>query len=80
MKSTTKAQRVASHTHIKGLGLDDTGAAEQCAAGLCGQEKAREVLMENFRRAIGATPLTLDPSELLAPCSPPIVTSKLVHY
>merc|ERR1712216_1115057 len=42
VKSTTKAQRVASHTHIKGLGLDDNGNAEQCAAGLCGQEKARE--------------------------------------
>merc|ERR1711871_1362010 len=42
VKSTTKAQRVASHTHIKGLGLDENGTAEQCASGLCGQEKARE--------------------------------------
>jgi len=42
VKSTTKAQRVASHTHVKGLGLDDKGVAQQCAAGLCGQEKARE--------------------------------------
>lgn len=42
VKSTTKAQRVASHTHVKGLGLDDKGNAQQCAAGLCGQEKARE--------------------------------------
>merc|ERR1711977_798803 len=42
VKSTTKAQRVASHTHIKGLGLDEQGTAQQCAAGLCGQEKARE--------------------------------------
>merc|ERR1712178_629655 len=42
VKSTTKAQRVASHTHIKGLGLDESGAAQQCASGLCGQEKARE--------------------------------------
>merc|ERR1711934_552562 len=41
-KSTTKAQRVAVHTHIKGLGLDEHGTALQCAAGLCGQEKARE--------------------------------------
>merc|ERR1712159_476167 len=68
VKSTTKAQRVAVHTHVKGLGLDEEGNAVQCAAGLCGQEKAREaagvvvemikskkteVLMENFRRAIG---------------------------
>merc|ERR1712022_111346 len=42
VKSTTKAQRVASHTHIKGLGLDENGTAEQCASGLVGQEKARE--------------------------------------
>merc|ERR1711970_988471 len=42
VKSTTKAQRVASHTHIKGPGLDESGAAQQCASGLCGQEKARE--------------------------------------
>merc|ERR1712216_584616 len=42
VKSTTKAQRVASHTHIEGLGLEDNGNAEQCASGLCGQEKARE--------------------------------------
>merc|ERR1712110_942277 len=42
VKSTTKAQRVAVHTHVKGLGLDEEGNALQCAAGLCGQEKARE--------------------------------------
>merc|ERR1711935_653312 len=37
-----KAQRVAVHTYVKGLGLDEDGTAIQCAAGLCGQEKARE--------------------------------------
>merc|ERR1711939_97861 len=42
VKSTTKAQRVAVHTHVKGLGLDEEGNAIQCASGLCGQEKARE--------------------------------------
>merc|ERR1711912_149442 len=42
VKSTTKAQRVAVHTHVKGLGLDENGTAEQCASGPCGQEKARE--------------------------------------
>merc|ERR1711903_96670 len=42
VKSTTKAQRVAVHTDVKGLGLDEQGNAVQCAAGLCGQEKARE--------------------------------------
>merc|ERR1711907_564179 len=42
VKSTTKAQRVAVHTHVKGLGLDEEGNAVQCAAGLCGQKNARE--------------------------------------
>jgi len=43
VQSTTKTQRVATHTHVKGLGLDnETGRAIPIAAGLVGQEKARE--------------------------------------
>ncbi|EDV21554.1 RuvB-like 1 [Trichoplax sp. H2] len=42
VKSTSKTQRIASHSHIKGLGLDETGLAKPVAAGLVGQEKARE--------------------------------------
>jgi len=42
VQSTTKTQRVFVHTHIKGLGLDEAGRAHQVAAGLVGQEKARE--------------------------------------
>lgn len=44
VKSTTKAQRIAPHSHVKGLGLDDAGYAKQQACGLVGQEAAREVL------------------------------------
>lgn len=40
--STTKTQRVATHTHIKGLGLKDDGTAVPMAAGFVGQEQARE--------------------------------------
>lgn len=40
--STTKTQRVSTHTHIKGLGLADDGTAVQMAAGFVGQENARE--------------------------------------
>jgi RuvB-like protein 1 len=40
--STTKNQRIATHTHIKGLGLRDDGTAEPIAAGLVGQCAARE--------------------------------------
>jgi RuvB-like protein 1 (pontin 52) len=42
VKSTTKQQRIASHTHIKGLGLDEQGNCIPISHGLCGQEKARE--------------------------------------
>ena len=43
VQSTTKAARVAVHTHIKGLGLAEDGTALPMGAGLVGQEKAREV-------------------------------------
>ena len=42
VRSTTKTQRGASHTHIKGLGLDEAGNCIPISHGLCGQEKARE--------------------------------------
>ncbi|XP_059175849.1 ruvB-like 1 [Physella acuta] len=42
VKSTSKAQRIATHSHIKGLGLDENGYAVQSSAGLVGQELARE--------------------------------------
>ncbi|KPP78696.1 ruvB-like 1-like [Scleropages formosus] len=42
VKSTTKTQRIATHSHIKGLGLDEAGNAKQSASGLVGQEAARE--------------------------------------
>jgi RuvB-like protein 1 len=42
VSSTTKTQRVATHTHIKGLGLNDDGTAAPVGAGFVGQEQARE--------------------------------------
>ena len=42
VRSTTKTQRIASHTHIKGLGVAEDGTAIPIAAGLVGQERARE--------------------------------------
>lgn len=41
--STNKEQRVAAHSHIKGLGLGIDGTAEHSSAGFVGQEDAREV-------------------------------------
>lgn len=37
--STTKSQRVATHTHIKGLGLGEDGTAAMLASGFVGQEQ-----------------------------------------
>jgi len=44
VKSTTRQQRIATHSHVKGLGLNEDGTAAEVAAGLVGQEKARESL------------------------------------
>lgn len=43
VKSTSKTQRIAAHSHVKGLGLDESGTAKPAGAGLVGQENAREV-------------------------------------
>ncbi|KAK4488170.1 hypothetical protein RD792_003912, partial [Penstemon davidsonii] len=42
VQSTTKKQRIATHTHIKGLGLEPDGKAIPLAAGFVGQAAARE--------------------------------------
>lgn len=42
VKSTTKTQRIASHSHVKGLGLNEEGTAVAVASGMVGQENARE--------------------------------------
>jgi len=36
VRSTTKTQRIASHSHIKGLGLAEDGSAVEISHGLCG--------------------------------------------
>lgn len=51
VKSTVRTQRIAAHSHIKGLGLDENGVPLAMAAGLVGQKGAREVCLtrnENF--------------------------------
>eukprot|EP00758_Cryptobia_borreli_P015268 Tbor_TRINITY_DN6006_c0_g5::TRINITY_DN6006_c0_g5_i2::g.11280::m.11280/K04499/RUVBL1, RVB1, INO80H; RuvB-like protein 1 (pontin 52) len=40
--STTKQERVAAHSHVKGLGLKKDGTAIDTAAGFVGQKEARE--------------------------------------
>lgn len=48
VKSTVKTQRISAHSHVKGLGLNEAGFALPAAAGLIGQEQAREVSSKTF--------------------------------
>jgi RuvB-like protein 1 (pontin 52) len=41
-KSNTKFQRIAAHSHVRGLGLLEDGTAQPTAAGFVGQTHARE--------------------------------------
>ena len=53
VESTTKTQRLASHSHVKGLGLSEEGTAVDMAGGLVGQEIAREaagIILELIRQ------------------------------
>ena len=42
VKSTVKTQRISAHSHVKGLGLSESGEAVKVASGLVGQDQARE--------------------------------------
>lgn len=48
VKSTVRTQRIAAHSHIKGLGLDENGIPLDIGAGLVGQQAAREVNTLHF--------------------------------
>ena len=37
-----KTQRISAHSHVKGLGLSESGEAVKVASGLVGQDQARE--------------------------------------
>ncbi len=41
--TSTQTKKVATHSHIRGLGLKEDGTAEPISAGFVGQLKAREV-------------------------------------
>lgn len=47
VKSTVRTQRIAAHSHVKGLGLNEDGLPIEIAAGLVGQKAAREVTFVN---------------------------------
>jgi len=42
VQSTTKTQRIASHSHVKGLGLSEEGNPIELGGGMVGQTDARE--------------------------------------
>jgi RuvB-like protein 2 len=41
VKDLTRIERVGAHSHIRGLGLDDSLDARPVSQGMVGQEKAR---------------------------------------
>jgi DNA helicase TIP49 (TBP-interacting protein) len=49
--SNPPEKRVATHSHIKGLGLSPDGTAEPIKAGFVGQENAREVNLNMLKLA-----------------------------
>ncbi|TXG64208.1 hypothetical protein EZV62_011202 [Acer yangbiense] len=53
VQSAAKKQRIAAHTHIKGLGLEVPFCPMVDLEVYSSEVKKTEVLMENFRRAIG---------------------------
>ncbi len=50
--TSLNSKKVATHSHIKGLGLNETGSAESIASGFVGQLKAREVIEKEIYRAL----------------------------
>lgn len=48
VKTAPHEKRVATHSHIKGLGLRPDGTAEPIQSGFVGQENAREVKKSFF--------------------------------
>lgn len=52
VKTAPHEKRVATHSHIKGLGLRLDGTAEPIQAGFVGQENAREASDEQVIRVI----------------------------
>ena len=41
VKDLTRIERIGAHSHIRGLGLDDSLEARHVSQGMVGQEKAR---------------------------------------
>ena len=48
VKGSSRENRTAAHTHIKGLGLKNDGTAETSGSGFVGQTAAREVGNANY--------------------------------
>lgn len=66
VKTSLKEQRVATHSHIQGLGLNEDGSAKPISQGFVGQEQAREacgiiVEMIQSKKMAGRTILITGP-------------------
>jgi RuvB-like protein 2 len=43
VKDLTRIERIGAHSHVRGLGLDDSLEAREVSQGMVGQRKARKV-------------------------------------
>lgn len=43
IKDLTRIERIGAHSHVRGLGLDDSLEARDVSQGMVGQQKARKV-------------------------------------
>ena len=43
IQDLTRIERIGAHSHIRGLGLDDTLEAREVSQGMVGQKEARRV-------------------------------------
>jgi RuvB-like protein 2 len=45
VRDITRIERIGAHSHIRGLGLDDSLEPREISQGMVGQHKARKVLL-----------------------------------
>ena len=52
VRDLTRIERIGAHSHIRGLGLDDSLEPREISQGMVGQARARKVRLSCFASAI----------------------------
>jgi len=48
VRDLTRIERIGAHSHIRGLGLDDSLEPREISQGMVGQARARKVCLSSF--------------------------------